>query len=813
MSRTEALRTENDTLHMEVQRLETENRRLREEHVEAATLIDTEGEITTLKAENSRLTDLYEQALQELGTVRTGAGETQEEREEIAALRAECGRLEAEVDHVRRNAELEKYRAIEAEREKWETERAMWEAREQRLVRQLETMELLGRREDREAQPRGSETTPTGLSVLAKSAPERTDIAGSSLGEMREGATLPMCAGENTGISVGPENTTALPQSLSATAPAITPHIAFVGQQLPPLVAFTGERDGVGETIDDWLERFNLIATTCNWSPQYKMANLVMRLGGQAFAFYQSCPASKRTNYDLLVEELRKRFTPVRIQSVQTSLFHERKQGKTESVDQYAQELRRLFSRAYPQSSQGSPETEAMGKSVLASQFTAGLRPELKKNVAGSDLNSIDELLIKARFEEAKQRDLAGIGQSKSLAGSEQNEPNNKQARPNSPSSSVSGNWRRDSKTYTKQYDPPKCFNCGGIGHLKRNCTWRSNRSLSEATTREDVSSRKVAIIAAKADVDGRGREKQNAFRSEVETLREQLRQAELEEALAGVVEEVTLHGISSSGDAKNGVELGPSITAEVEVEGVPVQALLDTGSPVTIVSLDFLIRALLKKKSPNQTIPAWKKELMAKIEPPTVSLHNYGGGKVNTIGQSKLHIKREPFSHELVVQVEKDGAVPLLIGTNLQQQLGFQFVQCNPKGENVDLLKQEPVTLAGATVLNSTSQPVTQSQRGGPSQMAQPGTNCTSAQVHLLQTARLPAQHTRKNIKRAHHEHKKRYGRKSRNPESQIPQQATLLATNEAVAEPTVWTNRLQKRQKKKRERKKSVHGQDDHS
>ena len=69
-----------------------------------------------------------------------------------------------------------------------------------------------------------------------------------------------------------------------------------------------------------------------------------------------------------------------------------------------------------------------MGESVLASQFIAGLRPELKKNIAGSDLTCIDELL---RFEEAKQRDLAGNEQSK---------PNNKQAQPNSPSSKVSQN-------------------------------------------------------------------------------------------------------------------------------------------------------------------------------------------------------------------------------------------------------------------------------------------------------------------------------------------------------------------------------------
>lgn len=70
-------------------------------------------------------------------------------------------------------------------------------------------------------------------------------------------------------------------------------------------------------------------------------------------------------------------------------------------------------------------------------------------------------------------------------------------------------------------------------------------------------------------------------------------------------MEKATLHG--SSGDANKDVKLGPSITAEVEVEGVPVQALLDTGSPVTIVSLEFLIQALLKKHPPKQFLVGWK--------------------------------------------------------------------------------------------------------------------------------------------------------------------------------------------------------------
>ena len=54
-----------------------------------------------------------------------------------------------------------------------------------------------------------------------------------------------------------------------------------------------------------------------------------------------------------------------------------------------------------------------MGKSVLANQFVAGLRSEIKGKVVGMEV-SFEELLVKARFEEAKLRDLAGSGGEKS---------------------------------------------------------------------------------------------------------------------------------------------------------------------------------------------------------------------------------------------------------------------------------------------------------------------------------------------------------------------------------------------------------------
>ena len=66
----------------------------------------------------------------------------------------------------------------------------------------------------------------------------------------------------------------------------------------------------------------------CQWSEHVQLVNIATRLKGEAYAFYRSCTSTQRASYPLLVEQLSKRFTPVQIQSVQSSLFHDRKQRR-----------------------------------------------------------------------------------------------------------------------------------------------------------------------------------------------------------------------------------------------------------------------------------------------------------------------------------------------------------------------------------------------------------------------------------------------------------------------------------------------------
>ena len=79
---------------------------------------------------------------------------------------------------------------------------------------------------------------------------------------------------------------------LGATQPTInidSVSSVLLAQQLPPLSKFSGEvNDGdLGVSMfEEWLERFELMATALSWSSQAKLVSLITRLHGQAYSFF-----------------------------------------------------------------------------------------------------------------------------------------------------------------------------------------------------------------------------------------------------------------------------------------------------------------------------------------------------------------------------------------------------------------------------------------------------------------------------------------------------------------------------------------------
>ena len=466
--------------------------------------------------------------------------------------------------------------------------------------------------------------------------------------------------------------------------------VALLAQQLPSLPSFSGEpQDGDGENFSEWLERLELVANTCRWDDRAKLVNVATRLRGPAARFYRSCTPRQRSNYRDATEALRKRFTPVQIQSVQSSKFHERKQGPTESVDNYAQELQGLFHRAYASTQHEGGGAEAMGKSVLRSQFVAGLRAELRAKVVGCP-GDFEELLGKARFEEARLREVGPMWNRprESLLGGE---------RQQGPAASQLGaptwNGPRENRLGTEGQRGPAipqpgprfktsakaCFNCGMEGHLARACPYPKRTRRDDETRRPQQADLSRNIMSTLVPEESKGQQ-------EVEELWQRLREAQTKAIARG---NRRARKEASTRRTKRESGLGPAVYTEIKVNGVPTTALVDTGSPATIISLDHALEVLMAVQRPQLTPCQQKEEVAHKFSLPEVALSAYGGHRLDILCQVCLMLTQGDKIVEGVVLVQQGAPNDLLLGTDFQPQLGIALVLETP-GKVVDLLTGE---------------------------------------------------------------------------------------------------------------------------
>ena len=219
-----------------------------------------EAELSTVV---QRLKELYEQALEDIRKKDKQAEESRRLLEETTEslqsrekavqeaqtkcwdLEEKMGAVREQVTQVQDTGELERHRAVEAKRLKWE-------ARKARLVAQLEAQTGSRRVETRD-KPTSTPENSADLAVTPTRGPMEIALRRRPEAEV-ETAAEPECTPRSTGSSslvsaaVGSESSTA--------------SHAMLADQVPPLAAFSGEeKDGI--TFRDWHEQLELVAGLC----------------------------------------------------------------------------------------------------------------------------------------------------------------------------------------------------------------------------------------------------------------------------------------------------------------------------------------------------------------------------------------------------------------------------------------------------------------------------------------------------------------------------------------------------------------------
>ena len=292
---------------------------------------------------------------------------------------------------------------------------------------------------------------------------------------------------------------------------------------------------------------------------------------------------------------------------------------------------------------------------------------------------SMDALVMKACFEEAKAKELAGgktqIQRQRKTGGATSNLTRSQTRAPTTATTTKTTVPKEDNSRSTRN-GSRKCFNCGLEGHMARVCPYpKSSRGEQEAHGK-----RRIGNVMLEEPDEG---SKQTSWRK-ISELRQELQEAEL---AAAITEASGVLSVVKSTAAGTKTKLGPTVFAPVTVNGVATEALVDTGSPATIISLGFVLKVLVSKQLSEQTADQWRVATHQKFTSPEVSLQNYGG---HIIAQIKVSLSQGNRHVNTVVLVQKDAPNNLLLGTDVQPHLRFALIMERPDGKKTDLSSRQ---------------------------------------------------------------------------------------------------------------------------
>ena len=173
---------------------------------------------------------------------------------------------------------------------------------------------------------------------------------------------------------------------------------------------------------------------------------------------------------------------------------------------------------------------------------------------------------------------------------------------------------------------------------------------------------------------------------------RQDLQTAELQEALVRKTTSICVVQPLKEEEDRGEPSLGLTIQATVQIKGSTVEALVDTGSPITIALIECLLDILEKHCPSEQSPPEWMKQTKARFQPPKMTINNYDGGRVNIIAQFPTTLRHGDQQCHVTILVQRGASLVLLLGTDVLDLVGFHLVKNLLRGPLIDVVTRQPL-------------------------------------------------------------------------------------------------------------------------